>query len=114
MGTRHVVAILGSIAAAALFAFVVTSTNAADADADADVHMVNFVYAPALLTVQAGTTVSFVNDDTDTHTVSSLRGAFESGVMEKGGTWTYTFDTPGTFDYYCIPHPFMLARVIVQ
>ena len=102
-----IVAVAAALACAAAFTFRVSAD-------DTDVHIVNFVYSPAVLTVPAGTAVRFINDDTDPHTVSSLRGAFESGVMEKGDTWTYTFDTAGTYDYYCIPHPFMLARVIVQ
>lgn len=77
-------------------------------------------YDPDSLTVQAGTTVMWSNDDDAIHTVTSgvpsegPSEVFDSGVVAAGETFEYTFDETGTFDYYCIVHPWMTGNVIVE
>lgn len=71
-------------------------------------------YSVNVLTVKAGTTVTWTNDDAMIHTVSAVDGSFDSGYMNQGDTWSYTFDTPGEFEYFCLPHPWMRAKVIVE
>lgn len=77
------------------------------------VQIVNFVYTPANLQVRAGTTVTWTNQDIAAHTVTFKNGTKGSGVLQKGQTFSYTFTTPGTYDYYCAVHPYMTATVTV-
>lgn len=79
-----------------------------------EVPMRNNLYEPAELTVSAGTAVRWVNYDSDIHTVSQRGGGFESGLMFNRDAWTYVFDTPGTYEYFCLPHPFMVGTITVQ
>lgn len=80
-------------------------------------------FTPPVIIVDAGTTVTWRNDDTVVHTVTSGRsdgtvgtpdGLFDSGNIERPGTFTVTFSETGEFDYYCIPHPWMKGRVVVR
>ena len=72
-------------------------------------------YSVNMLTVEAGTTVTWTNEDPGMiHTVTSVDGTFDSGFLNEGDTWSYTFDDPGEFEYLCTPHPWMRAKVIVE
>ncbi|HSD58385.1 MAG TPA: cupredoxin domain-containing protein [Methanotrichaceae archaeon] len=77
------------------------------------VEIENFIFDPDVITVPAGTTVVWTNLDSAPHTVTSTRGIFDSGVMDEGESFSYTFQDPGTYDYYCLLHPYMKAKVIV-
>ncbi len=79
-------------------------------------------FGPSDLTVEVGTTVTWTNDDIIAHTVTSGEsdgasgtpdGAFDSGNIDPGGTFEFTFDEPGTYSYYCTPHPWMRGTVTV-
>ena len=71
-------------------------------------------YSPNILTVPVGTTVTWINKDVSVHTVTDRGRLFNSGNMRKGKKWSYTFTEIGEFDYYCIPHPWMVGKVIVE
>jgi nitrite reductase (NO-forming) len=72
-------------------------------------------YSINVLTVAVGTTVTWTNNDPgQMHTVTDVNGAFDSGFLETGQTWSYTFTEAGEFEYYCLPHPWMRAMVIVE
>lgn len=75
----------------------------------------NFAFAPAALTVRAGAKVTWRNEDTDAHTVTSQGsgGPLNSPALNTGGTFSFTFTTPGTYHYLCSIHPFMTATVTV-
>lgn len=73
----------------------------------------NFAFAPATVTIKAGTTLTWTNRDQDPHTVSAMSGAFHSPTLNTGQSYQYTFTTPGHFDYLCTIHPFMTATVVV-
>jgi plastocyanin len=77
------------------------------------VNIDNFAFAPATLTVKAGTTVTWTNKDEDPHTVVDNGGAFRSQALSNGGTYSFTFPTAGTFGYICSVHPFMHGTVVV-
>ncbi len=80
----------------------------ADAESPAD-------YSVNVLRIPVGTTVTWTNDDPEMiHTVTEVDGVFDSGFMSSGDAWSYTFDTPGEYEYYCLPHPWMRAMVIVE
>lgn len=72
-------------------------------------------YSVNVLTVPVGTTVTWTNDDPGMmHTVTSADGIFDSGFLNEGDTWSYTFDEPGEYEYFCSPHPWMRAKVVVE
>jgi plastocyanin len=78
-------------------------------------------YDPSPANVAVGTTVTWTNEDATLHTVYSglpsdpQQGQlFQSDFMTKGKTFSHTFDTAGTFDYYCTLHPFMIGQVVVK
>lgn len=89
------------------------------AEGEVEVLMENIVYNPPQITVAPGTTVVWTNLDEVVHTVTSGTrenpdGIFDSGDIPAGGTFSYTFEEPGTYDYFCIPHPGMDGTVIVE
>ncbi|MDG6909943.1 MAG: cupredoxin domain-containing protein [Nitrososphaerota archaeon] len=73
-------------------------------------------YAPDTITVTIGkdNTVFWTNGDSAAHTVTSDTGAFNSGNMNSGDTYQFTFTTPGTYTYHCSYHPYMQGTVIVE
>ncbi|MFF9128338.1 cupredoxin domain-containing protein [Streptomyces sp. NPDC014889] len=75
----------------------------------------NFAFSPATLKVKAGTTVTWTNQDTDAHTVTSTGsgGPLHSPALATHATYRYTFTKPGTYHYLCTIHPFMTASVEV-
>ena len=76
----------------------------------------NFAFHPAALTVKAGTTVTWTNQDPEPHTVTSRGqspGPLHSAALASGARFSYKFTTPGTYKYLCSIHPFMLATVTV-
>jgi len=83
------------------------------AEGETAVNIANFAYDPATLEVKAGSTVTWTNNDTTAHTVSQVGGGFESGKLDPGMTFSFTFDTPGTYDYFCQFHANMKATVVV-
>ena len=67
------------------------------------------------LMIPLGATVTWTNDDTTMpHTVTDANGSFDSGLIQPSGTWSYTFDKPGDFEYFCTLHPWMRAKISVM
>ena len=91
----------------------------------------NFAFNPSEITITAGTTVTWINRDTIGHTVTegtpqspkpANQRLFDSSHGTEGGnvitiapgnSFSFTFTTPGQYDYYCIPHPYMTGHVTV-
>ena len=73
----------------------------------------NFKFAPQTLTVPVGTTVTWTNQDEEPHSVVAKDGSFKSPGLDTHGTYSFTFSTPGSFDYVCGIHPFMTGTVVV-
>ena len=76
-------------------------------------------YDPSPLTVKPGTSVTWTNNDSTIHTVTSglpeqgeVGTLFDSSIMSPGKTFTHLFDKTGTFDYSCTLHPFMHGQII--
>ena len=99
--------------------------------ATGDVTLMSLNFMPETLTVSVGDTVTWVNGESITHTITSgtfsdvdettgLRaseeadGLFDERLGEKGGSFSYTFDTAGTFPYFCDIHDGMNATVVVE
>ena len=80
----------------------------------------NECYIPADVTVDVGGDVTWTNDDTAAHTVTSGTaeggpdGNFDSSLFMAGNTYTVTFDEEGVFDYFCMVHPWMVGTVTVS
>ncbi len=75
----------------------------------------NFSFGPMRLTVAAGTTVTWTNDDDVPHTVvSDDKTTFRSKALDTGEKFSYTFTKPGTHAYFCSVHPKMVAELVVQ
>jgi plastocyanin len=74
----------------------------------------NYVYIPAALTVSVGTAVTWTNKDSVAHTVTTRTALFDSGLFGKDKSFSYTFSQKGEYEYYCIPHPYMVGKVIVE
>jgi plastocyanin len=72
----------------------------------------SFAFNPKSLTVPVGTTVTWTNNDSANHRINS--SSFNSPDLPKGSSFSYTFQTAGTFDYTCGVHPSMQGKVIVQ
>ena len=71
-------------------------------------------YSSPILTVPAGTTVTWVNRDDDVHTVVSTTLAFRSAGLETDEAYSFKFTTPGVYEYFCTLHPLMTGKVIVK
>jgi plastocyanin len=104
-------------------AFVVTmlmtiasmsSIGTAEAQDANTVVMKDFDFSPMMLTVKAGTTVTWKNLDGEPHTVVSPDGIFRSHALDQGDTFTFKFDKPGTYKFVCSIHPKMMAEILVQ
>ncbi|MGH7736352.1 MAG: cupredoxin domain-containing protein [Candidatus Tyrphobacter sp.] len=94
---------------AALLAVPAAAHSAAPA-----VHIRNDAFVPRTLTVNAGQTVTFTNDDDDAHTVTATDGSFDSKGLDTNGVWRHTFTKPGTHAYVCQLHPFMKGTIVVK
>lgn len=70
-------------------------------------------YAPASISVPVDTTVVWKNTGRETHSVTSQDQLFDSRLLDPGKSWSETFDTPGVYRYFCVPHPWMKGTVIV-
>ena len=88
---------------------------AASSSSAVSVSIQNYAFSPASLTIPVGTTVVWTNEDTAPHTVTVSDGPvkFASPNLQTGDTFTYTFTTAGTYQYYCAVHPDMKASVTV-
>ncbi len=79
-----------------------------------DVAIRNYAFDEKTITIKAGDTVVWTNYDSAPHTVTATDESFDSGKMSKGSVWSTTFETPGTYEYYCAYHPNMKATVVVE
>ena len=75
--------------------------------------MKNIAFQPSRIEITAGTTEEWTNDDAVEHTVTAADRSFDSGNMGPGATWRYTFTKPGTYQFFCVVHPFMKGVVVV-
>lgn len=77
------------------------------------VSIANFAFSPKSLTVKVGTTVTWTNNDSVTHTVTANGGAFNH-TLNPGNPFSFTFTKAGTYSYHCSIHPYMTATIVVQ
>jgi plastocyanin len=78
------------------------------------VNIDNFTFTPQTLTVPAGTTITWKNKDDIPHTVTSTTKAFKSGALDTDDNFSFTFTTPGVYEYFCSLHPHMTGKIVVE
>jgi plastocyanin len=74
----------------------------------------NFQFTPSVLSVSAGTAVTWINKDDTPHLVVSTQNKFASGVLDEDQRFTVTLTEPGTYDYFCSIHPKMQGQLVVR
>ena len=107
-----IAAALGAASATALAAYVLPgwADNAASA-----VGIDNFTFGPQTLTVKAGTTVTWTNKDDIPHGIAWTNNAFaKSKALDTDDSYSFTFTTPGTYQYFCYIHPHMVGTIVVE
>jgi plastocyanin len=77
------------------------------------INIVDFAFDPVSIEVPVGTTVEWTNQGEAPHTVTADDGAFDSGELGSGDTFSFTFDAAGTFAYHCEIHQRMQASIVV-
>ena len=90
------------------------SSNTPPANSGTSVSIINMSFSPVNLTVTAGSTVKWTNNDGMIHTVTSDNGSFDSGNLAGGASYSKTFSTAGTFPYHCTIHPGMTGTITVK
>ena len=112
--------LLGAVGMAALLAAALPRLTAAGetavkaAASTATVQIDNFTFTPATLTVAAGTTVTWKNEDDSPHRIGDKDGTFKSAALDTDDTFSHTFATPGVYPYICTIHPYMAGKIVVK
>jgi plastocyanin len=102
---------------AGLFALAARAPIARAADAapgGAKVSIDMFAFTPEAITINAGDSVTWTNDDGSPHGVKYADGSAGNDYMMPGAAYTRRFDNAGTFDYACPIHPYMTGRIVVR
>lgn len=73
-----------------------------------------FMFGPRDLNVAVGTKVTWVNDDEIPHTVAETHKLFRSGALDTSDSYSWVFNTPGEYEYFCALHPQMLGKIVVS
>jgi plastocyanin len=110
LNRRLVVALLVGPVIGAMLAFGAVAAQ----DATDVITIDNFTFTPKELTVAVGTTVKWVNHDDIPHTVVEKKTTFRSKALDTDDSYSFTFTSAGTFDYFCGLHPHMVGQVIVR
>jgi plastocyanin len=116
---RIMTKIANNICAATAFAVAILAASAplpaaSARAADMEVKIDNFTFAPQRLAVKAGTTVTWINDDDSPHTVASNTKLFKSNALDTKDRFSFTFTTPGAYQYFCSLHPHMTGAIVVE
>jgi amicyanin len=114
MRSAIVAAALGAATATALAAVVLPGW-ADTAPQAITVSIDNFTFTPPTLTVKAGTTVTWTNKDDIPHGIAATNNAFpKSRALDTDDSYSFTFTTPGTYQYFCYIHPHMVGTIVVE
>jgi plastocyanin len=102
-----------ALAVISTFTIVGCDKDDDNTDHNQTVTMSGGMFGPASLQVEAGTTVTWRNDDDEMHTVTASDGSFDSGDLDPDETFTHSFSEGGTFAYICKHHSGMTGTIIV-
>jgi len=108
--SRLAVPFAAGILVAAAISFPVISAPVSDGKVEID----NFAFSPERVTVKTGTTVTWLNADDTPHTVASSSKLFKSKALDTDDSFSFTFTTPGVYQYFCSLHPHMTGTVVVE
>ena len=113
---RRIAPLLGVVGVVSLVAAALPELSTAGeavfaaAASPATVNIDNFAFAPATLTVTAGTTVTWKNEDDSPHRIGGKDGTFKSAALDTDDT----FAASGEYPYICTIHPYMVGKIIVK
>lgn len=109
-------AALRLVASTAALPLLATAAKAAShaAHETHTVKITDFAFSPANLTIAAGDSVVFVNEDGAPHTATADNGGFDTGRLSRGQSATLTFNAAGTFSYFCAVHPHMKGSITIS
>ena len=116
---RRITLLLAAVGVTALLAAAAPELTAAGeavvaaAASPATVQIDNFAFTPATLTVTAGTTVTWKNEDDSPHRIGDKNGT-ESAALDTDYSFSHTFAAPGEYPYICTIHPYMVGKIIVK
>jgi len=97
-----------------------TVTNAPGSSVPGCEQTADGCFIPSMVTIDIGGEVIWENNDTAAHTITSgtavegPSGVFDSSLIMAGSSFSHTFDSAGTYDYFCMVHPWMSGVVIVR
>ena len=109
---RHIRVALALVVA--VFAAATALPAAAVHAAGTEVKIDNFAFAPQRVVVKADTTVTWINDDDIPHTIASSTKLFKSNALDTEDKFSFTFTTPGAYEYFCSLHPHMTGTIVVE
>jgi plastocyanin len=105
-------ALIATLTATLALTLAFAAAGGAAAAPRVEIHQ--FKFQPAQLTVPVGTTVTWMNDDEETHTVTASDRTYTSTGLEHAETFSHRFTAPGTYIYFCALHPHMTATIVVR
>jgi plastocyanin len=117
---RRIVLLLGAAGVTGLLAAALPELTTAGeavvaaAASPATIDIDNFAFTPPTLTVTAGTTVTWKNEDDSPHRIGDKDGTFKSAALDTDDTFSHTFAAPGEYPYICTIHPYMVGKIIVK
>lgn len=98
-----------------ILSITTSCTKNSDGPGANEVFIQGMAFTPSTITVNAGTTITWTNNDGVVHNVTSnTSGLFSSGSLSPNGTYSHLFSTAGTFPYKCTLHPSMTGSVVVN
>lgn len=89
------------------------ATDSKQSAKETRIEIKDFSFQPKLVTVPVGAKVVWVNKDEEPHTIVSTDKTFLSKALDTDDTFAFTFDKPGTYEYFCSVHPRMTAKIVV-
>jgi plastocyanin len=104
---------LRAFAAGVVVCCAVYAAVAAAPPPESKVTIDNFTFKPDVITIPKGTKLQWENDDDIPHTVVETQGKFNSPALDTDDKYAFTFDVPGTYEYFCGLHPHMKGKVVV-
>ena len=113
MKARCVLVVLLVAIVALLPGLVAAKSSEETVDIVASGDMSSWGYSPSTLSVSTGTTITWRNTGSQAHSVTSRDHLFDSRLLDEDDEWSYTFNTPGTYRYFCVPYPWMKGTIVV-
>ena len=100
--------------AVAVFAAATALPAASGHAAETEVKIDQFAFAPQHVVVKAGTTATWINDDDIPRTIASSIKLYKSNALDTEDKFSFTFTTPGAYEYFCSLHPHMTGTIVVE